>query len=104
MYMYSHTVTHYFRFQSSYERAVRSWDDGVHTDNVTALLATLLDSARPLVGIRTKENTKWYQSYPLLVAYTEVDFSSKSKWTENSNTHTHTHTHKHTHCDILTTQ
>ena len=49
-------------------------------ENMTALLATIMDTARPLVGIRSKSNIKWYEgSYPLLVAYTEVDLSSKSE-------------------------
>ena len=97
--------TCYFRFQSSYEPAVRVWDLSLDTDNVTALLAEVMDFARPLVGIRSKSNIKWYQNYPLLVAYTEVDYSSKSKQMSHTHTHTHshtftltlTHTHTHTH-------
>ena len=58
---------------------MRKWAESLDTDNVTELLDRLLDSARPLVGFRSKSNIKWYQDYPILVVYTEVDFSSKSR-------------------------
>lgn len=67
------------RLQSRYEPAVRVWE-GEGEENITALLASVMETARPLVGIRSKSNIKWYEGlYPLLVAYTEVDLSSKSE-------------------------
>ena len=75
-----------FRLQSRYEPGVRVWEAGLddeqggEEENVTALLANIMDTARPLVGIRSKSNIKWYEgSYPLLVVYTEIDLSSKSE-------------------------
>ena len=75
-----------FRLQSRYEPGVRVWEGGLNDEqggeeeNVTALLANIMDTARPLVGIRSKSNIKWYEgSYPLLVVYTEIDLSSKSE-------------------------
>ena len=68
------------RFQSDYEAAVRKWEGDLSADNVTALLESVVESSRPLVGVRTKSNVNWYHDYPILVVYTEVDWSSKSKW------------------------
>ena len=68
------------RLQSRYEPGVRVWEGEGEEENITALLASIMETARPLVGIRSKSNIKWYEgSYPLLVAYTEVDLSSKSE-------------------------
>ena len=66
------------RLQSSYEPAVRRWEEPLDDDNTTLLLDRLMNAARPLVGFRSKSNIKWYQDYPILVVYTEVDYSSKS--------------------------
>ena len=67
---------------------MRRWDEDLDTENVTALLATIMEAARPLVGLRSKSNIKWYHNYPLLVAYTEVDLSSKCTYTLHMCTHT----------------
>ncbi len=85
MQAYRYTVHRYYlfpsRLQSRYEPGVRVWEGDEEEENVTALLASIMEAARPLVGIRSKSNIKWYEgSYPLLVAYTEVDLSSKSEW------------------------
>ena len=59
---------------------MRVWEGGMETENMTALLASVMETARPLVGIRSKSNMKWYEGlYPLVVAYTEVDLSGKSE-------------------------
>lgn len=60
---------------------MRLWEGGLEgEENMTALLASIMETARPLVGIRSKSNIKWYEGlYPLLVVYTEVDLSSKSE-------------------------
>ena len=71
----------HFRFQSSYEPAVRVWERDVDSNDAAASLADLLEEAKPLVGIRTKSNIKWYGHYPLLVLYTDLDYSSKSEYT-----------------------
>ena len=71
----------YFRFQSSYEPAIRVWKRDVDSNDAAASLAALLEEAKPLVGIRTKSNIKWYEHYPLLVLYTDLDYSSKSEYT-----------------------
>jgi len=32
-----------------------------------------MEEARPLVGLRDKDNEDWYNNYPLLAAYMEMD-------------------------------
>ena len=77
-------------------------------------LQRVLEAARPLVGLRDLENQDWYNSYPLLIAYLEMDRRGEQKselkmlasqdghCLLSSNTHTHAHTHTRTHTHTCT--
>ena len=57
---------------SSYRSDEEPWL--IPVDLVEADLKSVVQAARPLVAIRTK-NTQdtWYTDYPMLVAYTDID-------------------------------
>ena len=97
------------RLQSRYEPAVSTFK-GRLGGNVSEALQRVLEAARPLVGLRDLENQDWYNSYPLLVAYLEMDRTGEGKSELKMAvlashdghclfffhpTHTHTHTHRH---------
>lgn len=66
------------RLQSQYEPAVSTFK-GRLGGNVSEALQRVLEAARPLVGLRDLENQDWYNSYPLLVAYLEMDRTGEGK-------------------------
>ena len=98
------------RLQSRYEPAVSTFK-GRLGGNVSEALQRVLEAARPLLGLRDLENQDWYNSYPLLAAYLEMDRTGEGKselkmavlasqdgycLLFSHSTHTHTHTHTHT--------
>lgn len=66
------------RLQSQYEPAVSTFK-GRLGGNVSEALQRVLEAARPLVGLRDLENQDWYNSYPLLAVYLEMDRTGEGK-------------------------
>ena len=66
------------RLQSQYEPAVSTFK-GSLGGNATKALQRVMEEARPLVGLRDKDNEDWYNNYPLLAAYMEMDRIGEGK-------------------------
>ncbi len=47
-------------------------------DNLTQVLIELEEIARPLVGLRSKDNEDWW-SYPMVVVYLPIDITREGR-------------------------
>lgn len=48
------------------------------TEEASDVLQGVLEAARPLVGLRVRENEAWYNTHPLLVIYCDVEGEASS--------------------------
>lgn len=65
------------RFQSESEPAFMGFEDSL-TGDLSGVMKRLEDTARPLVGLRSKSTEDWW-SYPMVVAYLSIDTSIEGR-------------------------